>query len=76
MFDLHFDPQALVNVLPVLGKGILGVFAVICAIWALVAIMNRNAGYITAASAFGVAGSGNIRLFCNRRAFKSFSDRF
>ena len=32
MFDLHFDPQALVNVLPVLGKGILGVFAVICAI--------------------------------------------
>ena len=44
MFDLHFDPQALVNVLPVLGKGILGVFAVICAIWALVAIMNRNAG--------------------------------
>ena len=44
MFDLHFAPQALVNVLPVLGKGILGVFAVICAIWALVAIMNRNAG--------------------------------
>ena len=30
----------------VLGKGILGVFAVICAIWALVAIMNRNAGEI------------------------------
>lgn len=44
MFDMHFDPQALVNVLPLLGKGILGVFAVICAIWALVAIMNRNAG--------------------------------
>ena len=45
MFDLHFDPQALVNVLPVLGKGILGVFAVICAEcgrwWPS---SNRNAG--------------------------------
>ena len=44
MVDLHFDPQASVNVLPVLGKGVLGVVAVSCAIWALVAIMNRKAG--------------------------------
>lgn len=44
MFDLHFDPQAFVDVLPLLGKGMLGVFAVICAIWALVAVMNRKTG--------------------------------
>lgn len=41
MFDLHFDPAAFVQVLPILGKGILGVFVVICAIWGFVALLNK-----------------------------------
>lgn len=41
-FDLQFSPEAFVDVLPLLGKGLLGVFAVICAIWALVALLNKS----------------------------------
>ena len=33
-FNLQFSPEAFVDVLPLLGKGMLGVFVVICAIWA------------------------------------------
>ncbi|MEA5058942.1 MAG: hypothetical protein VB049_02725 [Candidatus Pelethousia sp.] len=40
-FNLHFDPEAFVRVLPILGKGILGVFVVICAIWAFVVLLNK-----------------------------------
>lgn len=40
-FVLKFSPQAFVEVLPLLGKGLLGVFVVICVIWALVALLNR-----------------------------------
>lgn len=40
-FVLQFSPSALVEVLPLLGKGLVGVFLVICVIWALVALMNR-----------------------------------
>lgn len=41
-FDLQFSPEAFVDVLPLLGKGFLGVFVVICAIWGLVALLNKT----------------------------------
>lgn len=41
MFNLHFSPDAFVQVLPLLGKGLLGVFVVICAVWAFVALLNK-----------------------------------
>ncbi|MDR0840848.1 MAG: hypothetical protein LBN26_05610 [Christensenellaceae bacterium] len=41
MFDFHIDGAALIEVLPLLGKGILGVFLVICAIWAFVWALNK-----------------------------------
>ena len=41
-FALQFSPEAFVDILPLLGKGMLGVFAVICAIWALVALLNKS----------------------------------
>lgn len=42
MFEtLTLNPGGLVAVLPMLGKGILGVFVVICAIWAFVALLNK-----------------------------------
>lgn len=41
-FNLQFSPDAFVDILPLLGKGLLGVFVVICAIWALVALLNKT----------------------------------
>ncbi|MBR4018276.1 MAG: hypothetical protein IKK12_01835 [Clostridia bacterium] len=41
-FNLQFSPEAFVDVLPLLGKGMLGVFVVICAIWGLVALLNKS----------------------------------
>ena len=41
-FALQFSPEAFVDVLPLLGKGMLGVFVVICAIWGLVALLNKS----------------------------------
>ena len=41
-FNLQFSPEAFVDVLPLLGKGMLGVFVVICAIWVLVALLNKS----------------------------------
>ena len=41
-FNLQFSPEAFVDVLPLLGKGMLGVFVVICAIWALVVLLNKS----------------------------------
>lgn len=43
-FELQFSPEAFVDILPLLGKGLLGVFVVICAIWALVALLNKTTG--------------------------------
>ncbi len=40
-FNLAFNPSALWNVLPILGKGLLGIFVVICAIWGFVVLLNR-----------------------------------
>ena len=39
--NLHFDVSALLKTLPLLLKGMLGVFAVILAIWLFVALLNR-----------------------------------
>ena len=41
-FNLQFSPEAFADVLPLLGKGMLGVFVVICAIWGLVALLNKS----------------------------------
>ena len=41
-FNLQFSPEAFVDVLPLLGKGMLGVFVVICAIWGLVVLLNKS----------------------------------
>ncbi len=41
MFNLHFSPEAFVEVLPMLGAGLVGVFVVICAIWGLVVLLNK-----------------------------------
>lgn len=41
-FALQFSPDAFVDVLPLLGKGMLGVFVVICAIWGLVVLLNKS----------------------------------
>ncbi len=41
-FALQFSPEAFVDVLPLLGKGMLGVFVVICAIWGLVVLLNKS----------------------------------
>ena len=41
-FNLQFSPEAFVDVLPQLGKGMLGVFVVICAIWGLVVLLNKS----------------------------------
>ena len=41
MFNLYFNPAGFVDVLPLLGKGILGVFVVICAIWVFVVLLNK-----------------------------------
>jgi len=40
-FNLGFHPADLVKVLPILGKGLLGIFVVICAIWLFVAVLNK-----------------------------------
>lgn len=41
-FNLQFSPEAFVDVLSLLGKGMLGVFVVICAIWGLVVLLNKS----------------------------------
>ena len=41
-FALQFSPDAFVDVLPLLGKGMLGIFVVICAIWGLVVLLNKS----------------------------------
>ena len=41
-FNLQFSPEAFVDVLPLLGKGMLGIFVVICAIWGLVVLLNKS----------------------------------
>ena len=41
-FNLQFSSEAFVDVLPLLGKGMLGVFVVICAIWGLVVLLNKS----------------------------------
>lgn len=38
------DMQLVLACLGIMGKGMLGVFAVILAIWALVALLNRATG--------------------------------
>ncbi len=38
------DMQLVMACLGIMGKGMLGVFAVILAIWALVALLNRATG--------------------------------
>lgn len=40
-FTLGFNPAALWDVLPILGKGLLGIFVVICAIWSFVVLLNK-----------------------------------
>ena len=40
-FTLGFNPAALFDVLPMLGKGLLGIFVVICAIWGFVVLLNK-----------------------------------
>ena len=40
-FTLGFNPAALWDVLPILGKGLLGIFVVICVIWGFVVLLNR-----------------------------------
>ena len=40
-FKLGFNPAALWDVLPILGKGLLGIFVVICAIWGFVVLLNK-----------------------------------
>lgn len=40
-FTLGFNPSALWNVLPILGKGLLGIFVVICVIWGFVVLLNK-----------------------------------
>lgn len=40
-FKLGFNPTALWDVLPILGKGLLGIFVVICAIWGFVVLLNK-----------------------------------
>ncbi len=40
-FTLGFNPAALWDVLPILGKGLLGIFVVICAIWGFVVLLNK-----------------------------------
>lgn len=40
-FALSFNPSALAEVLPIMGKGLLGIFVVICAIWGFVVLLNK-----------------------------------
>lgn len=38
---LKWDPATLLESLTILGKGMLGIFIVICVIWIFVALLNR-----------------------------------
>ncbi len=39
--SLSWQPDTLLQSLIMLGKGMLGIFAVICVIWVFVALLNR-----------------------------------
>lgn len=41
MFDFKIDFPALLKTLPVMLKGMLGIFAVIIVIWLFVALLNK-----------------------------------
>lgn len=41
MFNFHFDVAALLESLPIMGKGMLGIFAVIAVIYIVIIVFNR-----------------------------------
>ena len=42
--SFNFDPSTLLISLPIMLKGLLGIFAVIIVLWGLVALLNRVTG--------------------------------
>ena len=40
----NFDPELVLACLGIMGKGMLGIFAVILVIWLMVALLNRFTG--------------------------------
>jgi len=39
--NLHIDVNAFLNTLPIMGKGMLGIFLVILVIWGFIALLGK-----------------------------------
>ena len=44
MFSFSWNPEMFAVSLPIMAKGMVGIFAVICAIWGFAALLNRVTG--------------------------------
>lgn len=44
MFSFSWNPEMFAITLPIMAKGMVGIFAVICAIWAFAALLNWVTG--------------------------------